>query len=154
MKKISSRISGSSQSFWMATGLFIFAVACASVFPDFRTRYSWISSKMLNLFPIFSHLSFLSFSLLSLGLHFLYLLKCIFLLQYLFFNYFIVQSQLSAFSPHPSTPPQLNPPPSPTYTLPLDFLHVSFIVAPVNPFPHYPLSSPLWLLFFFSYISV
>ena len=30
-----------------------------------------------------------------------------------FLNYFIVQLQLSAFSPHLSTPPQPNPPPSP-----------------------------------------
>ena len=35
---------------------------------------------------------------------------------------------MSAFSPHPSTPSQPNPPPSPTSTLPLDFVHVSFIV--------------------------
>ena len=41
-------------------------------------------------------------------------------------NYFIVaQLQLSAFSPHPSTPPQPNPPPSPASTLPLGFVHVS-----------------------------
>ena len=31
----------------------------------------------------------------------------------------VIQLQLSAFSPHPSTPPQPNPPPSPTSTLPL-----------------------------------
>ena len=28
-----------------------------------------------------------------------------------------------AFSPYPSTPPQVNPPPSPTFTLPLGFVH-------------------------------
>ena len=51
----------------------------------------------------------------------------------LFFKIFIViQLQLYAFSPHPSTPPQLNPPPSLTSTLPLDFVHVSFIVVPVR----------------------
>ena len=62
-------------------------------------------------------------------------------------NFFIViQLQLSAFSPHPSTPPQLNPPPFPASTLPLDFVHVSFIVVPENPSPHYPLPPPLWLL--------
>ena len=49
--------------------------------------------------------------------------------------------QLSAFSPLPSTPP-----PSLTSTLPLDFVLVSFIVAPIDPSPHYPLSNPLWLL--------
>ena len=52
--------------------------------------------------------------------------------------FIVIQLQSSAFSPHPSTPPQPNPPPSPTSTLPLDFVHVSFIVAPVNPSPHSP----------------
>ena len=41
---------------------------------------------------------------------------------------------LSAFSPHPSTPPHPNPPPSPTSTLSLDFVHVSFIVVPPQVF--------------------
>ena len=51
-----------------------------------------------------------------------------------FLNYFIiVQLQLSAFSPHLSTPPQPNPPPSPASALPLGFVHVSFIVVPVIP---------------------
>ena len=31
-----------------------------------------------------------------------------------------------------------NPPPSPASTLPLGFVHVSFIVVPENPSPHYP----------------
>ena len=49
---------------------------------------------------------------------------------FLFFLIFIViQLQLYAFSPYPTTPPQLNPPPFPTSTLPLDFVHVSFIVV-------------------------
>ena len=66
---------------------------------------------------------------------------------YLFFkNYFIVQLQLSAFSPHPSTPPQPNPPPSPASTLPFGFVHVSCIVGPENPSLHYPVPPPLWLL--------
>ena len=46
-------------------------------------------------------------------------------------NFIVIQLQLYAFSPHPSTLPQLNPPPSPTSTLPLGFVHVSFIVVPV-----------------------
>ena len=48
-------------------------------------------------------------------------------------NYFIVvQLQLSAFTPHPSTPPQPNPPPSPASTPPpLGFVHVSFIAVGV-----------------------
>ena len=65
----------------------------------------------------------------------------------LFFNIFIViQLQLYAFSPHPSTPPQLNPPPSPTSTHPLDFVHVSFIVVPIIPSSHCPHPTPPWLL--------
>ena len=51
---------------------------------------------------------------------------------YYFFKFIVIQLQLYAFSPHPSTPPQLNPPPSPTSTLPLGFVHVSFIVVPVK----------------------
>ena len=49
------------------------------------------------------------------------------------FFFIVIQLQLYAFSPHLSTPPQLNPPPSPTSTHPLDFVHVSFIVVPVRP---------------------
>ena len=41
-----------------------------------------------------------------------------------FLIFIVIQLQLYAFSPHPSTPPQLNPPPSPTSTLPLDFVRV------------------------------
>ena len=40
--------------------------------------------------------------------------------------FIVIQLQLYAFSPHPSTPPQLNPPPSATSTHPPapDFVHV------------------------------
>ena len=72
-----------------------------------------------------------------------------------FFNFFIViQLQLSAFSPYPSTPPQPIPPPSLTSTLPLDFVLVSFIVAPVDPSPHYTMPTLLWLLLHFLNINV
>ena len=47
---------------------------------------------------------------------------------------------MSAFSPLPSTPPQPVPPPSPTSTLPLDFVLVSFIVGSYRPLS--PLSPP------------
>ena len=60
--------------------------------------------------------------------------------------FIVVQLQLSAFSPHPSTPPKPNPPPSLVPTLPLGFVHVSFIAVPENPSPHCPLPTPLWLL--------
>ena len=68
-----------------------------------------------------------------------------------FLNYIIVmQLLLSAFSRHLSTPPQPNPPPSPASTLPLGFVHVSFIVIPENPSPHCPFSPPFWLSLDFS----
>ena len=64
--------------------------------------------------------------------------------------FIFIHLQLSAFSPHPSTPPKPVPPPSPTSNLPLDFVLVSFIVAPIDPSPHYPLPTPLWLLLQYS----
>ena len=66
------------------------------------------------------------------------------LLKFIFFLIFnVMQLQLSASYPHPSTPPRPNPPPSPNSTLPLDFVHVSFIVVvPVIPSPHCPLPTP------------
>ena len=73
----------------------------------------------------------------------------LFLFIYLFiylFIFIVVQLQLSAFSPHPSIPPQPVPPPSLASTLPLGFVLVSFIGVPENPSPHYPLPTPLWLL--------
>ena len=83
----------------------------------------------------------------SQGVEFLHILTntCTFCISF-FLIFIVIQLQLSAFSPHPSTPPQQNPPPSPASTLPLDFVHVSFIVVPVNPSPHCPLPTPLWLL--------
>ena len=74
---------------------------------------------------------------------------------FLSLNFFIVvQLQLSAFSLHPSTPPQLSPPPSPTSTLPLGFVLVSFIVVPENPSSHLLLPTPLWLLLHCSSMSL
>ena len=46
------------------------------------------------------------------------------------------------FSPTLPPQPQPNLPPSLGSTLPLGFVHVSFIVVPSNPSPHYP-TSPL-----------
>ena len=60
----------------------------------------------------------------------------IFLIILLLFNYSCLH-----FSP-----PQPNLPPSPASTLPLGFVHVSFIVVPENPSPHCLLPPPLWLL--------
>ena len=65
---------------------------------------------------------------------------CFFLFKkyLLLFNYSCMP--FLPISPHP----QLNPPPSPTSTLLLDFVHVSFIVVPVIPSPHCPLPTPPW----------
>ena len=71
-----------------------------------------------------------------------------FMVSQLFLKFFIhlefifILLQSSAFSPHPSTPPQPVPHPSPTSTLSLDFVLVSFIVAPIDPSLHYPLPLP------------
>ena len=74
----------------------------------------------------------------------------IYLFFYIYIYFFIVmQLQLYAFSPHPSTRPQVNPPPSPLATLPLGFVHVSCIVVPVIPSTHCPRPHPPlppWLL--------
>ena len=59
----------------------------------------------------------------------------------LLFNYSCVP-----FLPIPLPHPIRTPPPSPTSTLPLDFVHVPFIVVPVIPSPHCPLPTPPWLL--------
>ena len=62
--------------------------------------------------------------------------KIIYLFIYLFLNFYCYSvTVVCLFSP-----PQRNPPPSPTSTLPLDFVHVSFIVVPVIPSPHSPLA--------------
>ena len=76
--------------------------------------------------------------------------KIFFLLFICFLIFIVIQLQLYAFSPHPSTPPQLNLPPSPTFTLPLDFVHVSFIVVPVIPSPRCPLPTPPWLWYIYT----
>ena len=55
-------------------------------------------------------------------------------------NFIVIQLQLSAFSLHPSTPPQPKPPPFFTSSPTLGFVHVSFIVVPVIPSPHSPLA--------------
>ena len=55
----------------------------------------------------------------------------------------VVQLQLSAFSPHPSMPPQQNPPPLFASTLPLSLVYVSLFSSSCNPLsslspPHSP----------------
>ena len=62
-----------------------------------------------------------------------------FFLILIFYCYSITVVCLFSRSLHPT---QAEPPPSPTSTLALDFVHVSFIVVPVIPSPHCPLSTP------------
>ena len=62
--------------------------------------------------------------------------------SFYFFNFYCYSvTVVCLFSPslHPT---QLNPPPSPTSTLPLGFVHVSFIVVPVIPSSHCPPPPP------------
>ena len=61
------------------------------------------------------------------------------------FIFIVIQLELYAFSPHPSTPPQLNPPPSPTTSLP--HLHPPHWFCPCVLYssscnPLFPLSPP------------
>ena len=63
----------------------------------------------------------------------------LFFLILIFYCYSITVVCLFSPSLHP-TP--ANPPPSPISTLPLDFVHASFIVVPVIPSPHCPLPTP------------
>ena len=53
------------------------------------------------------------------------------------------------FSP-PLYPTPAKPTSSPASTLPFGFVHVSFIVVPENPSPHYSFPPPLWLLLYCS----
>ena len=63
---------------------------------------------------------------------------------FLFKIFIVIQLQLYAFSPHPSTPPQLNPPPSPTSTIPPRFCPCVLYNSSCNPlFPLSPPHSPL-----------
>ena len=70
----------------------------------------------------------------------------LFIYLYIFklINLFLFSYNCLHFLPFP--PPHPVPPPSPTSTLPLDFVLVSFIVAPIDPSPHYPLPTSPWLL--------
>ena len=71
-----------------------------------------------------------------------------------FLIFIVIQLQLYAFSPHPSTPPQVNPRPSPTSTHPLGFVHVSFIVVPVIPSSHCPPPPPAMVRLFLTSMSL
>ena len=68
------------------------------------------------------------------------------ILFYFFLIFIVIQLQLSAFSPTPPPHRSWTHLPPPPQTSPFGFVHVSFIVVPENPSPHYPLPTPLWLL--------
>ena len=59
-------------------------------------------------------------------------------------NLFLFSYNCLHFLPFPPPHPSQSHLP-PTSTLPLDFVLVSFIVAPIDPSPHYPLPTPLWV---------
>ena len=101
--------------------------------------FASLCSKLLNGFSALSTLLLFPCKLLFISISASLFLTGSFFLILIFI---VIQLQLCAFSPHPSTPPQLNPPDSPTSTLPHDFVHVSFIVVPVIPSPHCPLPTP------------
>ena len=63
--------------------------------------------------------------------------------KFIFYCYSI--TVVCLFSPS-LPPPQLNPPPSPTPTIPPDFVHVSFIIVPAIPSSHCPHPTPPWPL--------
>ena len=75
-------------------------------------------------------------------------------LFFIFLIFIVIQLQLYAFSPRPSTPPQPNPPPSPISTLPLGFVHLSFIVVPVIPSSHCPPPTPAIVRLFLTSMSL
>ena len=78
--------------------------------------YPLLSSNRtpLSSCPWIMHISYLTSPLPILFLLSPYFVPTQLYFFFQFLNYFIVvQLQLSAFSPHPSTPPQPNPPPSP-----------------------------------------
>ena len=62
------------------------------------------------------------------------------LFLYFFYSVTIVCIFSPSLHPIPASPTSL-----PTSILPLDFVLVSFIVAPIDPSPHYPLPTPLWI---------
>ena len=85
----------------------------------------------------------------------IYALEHWFLFKKIFFKFFIViQLQLCAFSPPPSTPNQLKLPPYPISTLPLYLVHVSFIVVPVIPSSHCPPHPPAIVRLFLTTMSL
>ena len=101
-------------------------------------NFLWIPYFMKTLMPLYIiYLKFQTNFIMLLLITSFILCNLLIFITYLFF-FIVIQLQMYAFSPHPSTPPQVNPPPSPTSTLPLGFVHVSFIVVPVIPSSHCP----------------
>ena len=87
--------------------------------------------------------------LFSLGFFFLFFLFIPFYFFLFFLFYCCSITVVCIFSP-----PQPNPDPSPASTLPLSFVHVSFIVVPENPSPHCPFSPPSGYCYIFLNFNV
>ena len=94
----------------------------------------------LSWWPVSCHFSPAGFKVL-----FFFMVYNLFFYFEILFIYFYSVTIVCLFSPslHP-TPAE--PPPSPTSALPLDFVLVSFLVAPIDPSPHYPLPTSFWLV--------
>ena len=75
------------------------------------------------------------------GFYFFFFISCLSLSFFYCYSITVVCIFSPSFHPTPAKTTT-----HPTSTLPLDFVHVSFIVVPVNPSPHCPLPTPLWLL--------
>ena len=69
-----------------------------------------------------------------------------FFFSFLFKLFYCCSSTVVCIFSPPLTQPQPNPPPSLASTLPLGFVHMSFIVVPEIPSPHHPFPTPHWLL--------
>ena len=137
-----------------------------TTYPDYCTLIPfdrWQESKMLDLDLILDSRCVVVISSCLLNIHYLLLKNetvrfcfhfwlCCFSFSFFYFNFYCYSiTVVCLFSPS-LRPPQLNPPPYPTSTLPLGFFHVSFIVVPVIPSSHYP-PNPRLLLdcsFFFN----
>ena len=125
---------------WYLASFYVLLAICMSLFGEMTLSCAHILIKLF-IFLLFtfinSYIIWISRYTIIRYIIWEYILPCI-RLSFFFLIFIVIQLQLCAFSPHPSTPPQVNPPPSPTSTLPLGFVHVSFIVVPVIPSSHCP----------------
>ena len=110
------------------------------IFPEYSSPFSHFSPLTCHTSLIHSSFQY-ALEITRIIIKFMAFIKAFFLKKI----FIVIQLQLYVPSPHPSTPPQRNTHPSPTSTLPLDFVLVSFVVVPVIPYPHCPLPTLPWL---------